>query len=176
MLPSLTPDTRAAVSIPPPPRFRPIKGAVLEAHWEPSGASGAVGLTDAQKAGLRYEARVQDWLSNSLKGCYVVAPYLHFRDDSGPRTAIPDGVMFGLHHATIFEIKSQHTHSAWWQLRRLYEPVVKALSEVRTVMLVEVVRSFDPAAGFPEPIKLCYALEDALDSESNRIKVLVWKP
>lgn len=175
MLPSLTPDRRQVVSIPPPPRFRHICGEIREARWEPSGTTASVGMTAAQKAGLRYEARAQDWLATQLQGSYHVAPYLHFRDDSGPRTAIPDGISFGFREATIFEIKSQHTHAAWWQLRRLYEPVVKKLGGIDFVRCVEVTRSFDPLAGFPEEVVICYSLDDVFEEESNRVRVLIWK-
>lgn len=135
------------------------------------------GLTAAQKAGLRYEAKAQLWLSEQLGRAYQAAPYLHFEDNSGPRTLIPDGLFFDTGGtALVFEIKSQHMPEAWWQLRHLYEPVVRELGFIRRVSCVEVTKSFDPSMGFPEEVLLRRDLSKLLELPPEPFKVLLWRP
>src|ERR1043165_6993784 len=184
MLPQLTPNLCAdTVSAPPPPRYRPLNGEPRLVSWRPSSASGSVGLTEAQKAGLRYEAKVQDYLCAALGTSYYPAPYLHFLDGTvlenggAYRTLVPDGLFFAPEKLVyIFEFKSQHMPEAWYQLRKLYEPVVKRLDVDPRTSVIEVVRSYDPAMGFPEPVILCSSLDEALDSPLHSFKVLRWRP
>jgi hypothetical protein len=144
--------------------------------WQLSSAASGGGLTAAQKAGLRYEAKAQLYLRNQLAD-YVEAPIVTFVDSAvgSGRRVVPDGVVFRGRTIWIFEIKSQHTHAAWWQLRRLYEPVLWQLPGVEVVNCVEMTRSYDPAAGFPEPIELCYSLPEVM-RPGVRMKVFLWKP
>lgn len=174
MLPELTPNPPAAVGIPPPSSFRPLNGTPKRVRWQFSSAASGGGLTAAQKAGLRYEAKVQLFLRNALLD-YIEAPIVTFLDGgSQTRRVIPDGFVLRGARAWIFEIKSQHTHAAWWQLRHLYEPVMLALEGIQQVFCVEVVRSYDPAIGFPEPIELCHSLDEVF-LPSTMMKVLLWR-
>lgn len=141
-----------------------------------SDACGSKGFSAAQKAGLRYEAKAQDFLSSELSVRYYIAPYLHFLDMSGYRTLVPDGVLLEFDTAYIFEIKSQHMPEAWYQLRRLYEPVLAQLCGVRQTSCIEVVRSYDPSMGFPEEVQLFNDLDEALRAPRSSFKVLQWRP
>ena len=66
----------------------------------------------------------------------------------------PDGLDIDIRRGliTIVEFKLQHTSAAWWQTRRLYEPVVKAVfgTELWRFAIVEIVKWFDPDTAFPE--------------------------
>jgi hypothetical protein len=177
-LPQLTPDASTGLSVPPPPpRHRPLRGVPRFVKWRSSGATGSQGLTDAQKAGLRYEAKAQDFLSGALHSWYHVAPYLHFDDAGLSRTLVPDGILFD-HDGTamIFEIKSQHMPEAWWQLRKLYEPVVRELSFVNATSCIEVTKSYDPSMGFPEEVLVCHSLSELVAAPAHCFKVFVWRP
>lgn len=178
MLPELSPGVNADTSSAPPPlRFRPLEGTPRLVQWKPSDARGSVGLTEAQKNGLRYEAKAQDFLIEQLGPNYFPAPFLHFMTGSNYRTLIPDGLYFTPHGlVVIFEIKSQHMPEAWWQLRKLYEPVVKQLPLCTKTSCVEVVKSFDPSMGFPERIRLCSNITDAICRPAEDFKVLHWRP
>jgi hypothetical protein len=54
----------------------------------------------------------------------------------------------------LFEVKARFTSDAWWQLRKLYEPVVRAAFSPKTLLSVIICRSFDPSVAFPEPYEL----------------------
>lgn len=175
MLPQIGLDrTAVPVEVPPPPHFHPLHGTPGNVRFRSSGAEGSRGLTAAQKAGLRYEAKAQDYLSKVLGGLYHVAPYLHFTDLSGSRTVVPDGLYLNDGEAIVFEIKISHMPDAWWQLRRLYQPVVERLSYVHSVSVIEVVRSFDPSQAFPEEVKVIRGLDGLVSSPNFR--VLLWRP
>lgn len=175
MLPELTPNLATPVRIPPPPSFRPLNGIPKRVNWRASGAVSGGSLTAAQRAGLRYEAKAQLYLRSALAD-YIEAPIVTFLDGgSQGRRIIPDGMIVRGKSLWIFEIKHQHTHSAWWQLRRLYEPVLRRLEGVERTFCIEMVRSYDPAAGFPEPVRVATSLLEAIEP-SVEMKVFLWKP
>jgi len=168
-------DFTFSAPLPPvPPRsFRPLEGEPEEVKWHPRTHFLGGGKTEAQKRGLRFEEKVQMRLRNQLGPRYFRNPFLEFTANGGWRSLVPDGIFFspeGL--AFLFEVKAQHMPEAWWQLRQLYEPVVRNLSFVNQVSCIEVVRSYDPAMGFPEPVKLCRKLDEALDRPVKEFKVL----
>jgi hypothetical protein len=104
------------------------------------------------------------------RGCVTRRkPKITFR-----RSFVPDGLYLNDGEAIVFEIKISHMPDAWWQLRRLYQPVVERLSYVHSVSVIEVVRSFDPSQAFPEEVKVIRGL-DGLVSSSN-FRVLLWRP
>lgn len=175
MLPQITPSPGAVASVPPPSRFRPLAGTPSGVSMRTCVARGSVGLTEAQRNGLRYEAKAQDFLVNALGHEYYQQPYLHFVDGHSCRTLVPDGILIHEGYATIFEIKSQHMPEAWWQLRKLYEPVVRQLGGVRLTSCVEMVRGYDPAMGFPEEVVLCSKLSEVLEESALKFKVLQWR-
>ena len=111
---------------------------------------------------------------------YLPSPMLHFHDDSGFRTCIPDGLHVTHQNDTtrftIFEIKSQHMPEAWWQLRRLYEPVVRALQPKAEVALVEICRTLDAHTPFPEEPELIEDLKTFISTASDgRFGVFRWR-
>lgn len=166
----------ARVQVLPPPRFRPLQGTPRNVTMKRTLGEPSKGLTAAQKAGLRYEAKAQLHLRSVFGPSYRTAPLLHFEDDSGWRTCIPDGIYvgsFGL--LVIFEIKSQHCPEAWWQLRRLYQPVVEALRFVKDVSVCEVTKSFDPMMPFPELVKQA-SLAALSSSPESQFCVHIWRP
>lgn len=177
VLPQLTPDGLAETAGAPPPRsFKPIVGKPTHVRWLNAKIFGgaSAGRTSAQQNGLRYEAKVQDHLKKRFPVDYHIQASLSFRDDTGPRIVVPDGVLLRRRDAVIFEIKSQHMPEAWWQLSRLYKPVLEEFWK-GPITCCEVVRSFDPSIGFPEPIKLCHSIDDVLDESPVDFKVLLWR-
>lgn len=182
VLPQLTPDAGAEPAVgAPPPRFKPIRGKITYVRLSHGPPFKSLGYTVAQTNGLRFEQKVQVFLKNMLGASYRVQPFLHFddQDEHGttrPRSCIPDGLYVDDHgHATIVEIKSQHMPEAWWQLRKLYEPVVQALPFVNSTSVLEIVKSFDPAMGFPEPVLVFQSWREAVTSDVSKFKVLTWR-
>lgn len=158
MLPHLSPlngDLAGVpVQVPPPPRFKPIVGRIEEVDYAPHSHFMGKGRTASQKAGLVYEDRIRSRLRENHSTVYLDQPTLHFRDGGGWRTCIPDGLDVFDDKVIIVEIKSQHMPEAWWQLRRLYEPVVRKLFLNTPVAVLEICRVYDPSMPFPEKVTL----------------------
>lgn len=123
-------------------------------------------------AGLRFERTVQRELTAKYDTFLHGVPFIFYTADSGRHTCIPDGFMLHGGELVIFEIKIRHTPDAWFQLRRLYQPVVqRALG--RPTRLLEVVKSYDPTVSFPEPHFICQDLETFLRSRAE-VGCLIW--
>lgn len=136
---------RADLSNTPPPFLRPVV------------------LKGKQKAGMDYEARGHIKLSGLFAEAYLDSPWFTFTDrrDKG-RWCQPDGLIFDLHRnrITIVEFKLKHCPRAWWQLHKLYLPVIKAaFGSDWEFCLVEICRTFDPATPFEGTIKRVKDLE-----------------
>lgn len=105
------------------------------------------------------------------------SPWFVFAQEgySRPRWCQPDGLLLDLYagRIVIVEIKYQHTPDAWWQVRQLYQPVVRsAFGPDWDIRACEVVKWYDPAIGFPEPVAL--AKDPALVRDT--FGVHIWKP
>lgn len=109
----------------------------------------------AQKAGLRYEKRALVHLALELDERLTSHPAFKF--NQGKRLdefAIPDAIYFGEEVLTIFEIKIRHTADAWYQLKRLYLPVVQRAYPEKIINLCEVYRSFDSSVVLPNAVQV----------------------
>lgn len=165
MIPNLSSGTslavrHAAVPVPPPLNFKPLNGAPRKVHMQgpfigtkPTGSA-------AQKGGIRYERKAQEWLKEKCSS-YLASPQFTFRDDGGGRSIVPDGIATwqddGEETLAIFEIKIQHMPDAWWQLEKLYKPVLSAWHPTAHVVCVEVTKTYDPAVPFPCEHELIYS-------------------
>lgn len=132
-----------------PRGFRPIKGLPTDVRF-----GGTVpqneGRTYAQKEGLRYEQKVHDVLSAIYGDDYTPHPSILYRDRRGLRRAIPDGTLRIGAMLVVVEVKLSHTERAWWQLIRLYVPLLSRLYPPGTrIAPVEICRSYDPAISLP---------------------------
>ena len=166
------------MQVPPPPRFRAVVGKPRNVSLNPNNPfRGQRGNTAAKQAGVLYERKAQDHLRDVFGPGYYDTPIVHFHDDSGARTCMPDGVFFQGERTLVVECKSQHMPEAWWQLRRLYEPVLRKLAGTGSLVLLEVVRSYDPHTPFPEQPALVYnAKEWFHNAEDKSLGVYRWKP
>ena len=104
----------------------------------------------AKGRGIRYEKKVQGILENRYGERYVPSPWILFSEGSGlrPRYCQPDGLLidFIRGRITIVEIKYNHCELAWWQLFRLYRPVVSHIfGQQWEYSCCEVVKWYDPA-------------------------------
>jgi hypothetical protein len=145
----------------------------------PLGLECATRHSPAQKRGLRYQAKALEALDDSgLFKLFVPSPWIEFHDYHGQRICQPDAIGFSEGYeapvATIFEIKLSHTIMAYWQLRRLYEPVVRAMFPEYTVRVCEVTRLFDPHTPWPEDIALCMFLDD-IPRLNDTFGVIQWR-
>lgn len=129
------------------------------------------GRTYAQKLGLRYEQKVHDVLSAIYQSRYRASQSILFEDRTGLRRAIPDGLLELPDRLVIVEIKYSHCELAWWQLNRLYAPLVLRLIP-RPIYVCEIVHSFDPDVKWPGPQVLVDSLHKL---PMNGTGVLQWK-
>lgn len=170
------------VPVPAPSWFRGINGHASRVWLEEAEKyTPEKGDTAARKAGLHYEAKVQQALMQILPG-YMAAPKVTFVDKSGMRFAIPDGIYAPDKEnlLTVFEIKFSHVPDAWWQLEKKYRPLLEIWRPNSRVLSVEIVRTFDSAVPFPCKFEFLPSLEALFSFVSGAAKepfgVFQWRP
>lgn len=166
-----------ALPLIPPLHFRPLSSHVTNSRLRLSDYITAEGLTASQKNGLRYERAVQCFLYETFHDYYHPAPYIHFEDGGVARTCQPDGFLMDQRGGGIFlfEIKYQHCPEAWWQLVKLYTPLLQRLYPQHKVSCVEICRSYDPSTPFPCPITLVEDIEKWTSEPRIDFGVLRWR-
>ena len=78
----------------------------------------------------------------------------------------------------VYEMKYSHTARAWWQLRRMYEPLLRAYTLQTndanwTIEVCEVTKWYDPQVDFPEPVTL---VRDPSSIPKGKFGVHIWSP
>lgn len=106
------------------------------------------GGSAAKRMGLAYEQRIHDVLSAIYGRDYRPHPSMLYEDRGGLRRAIPDGLLWIAPRFVLVEIKYSHCELAWWQLNRLYLPLLTKILHA-PVECVEVCRLYDPSVTFP---------------------------
>ena len=140
----------------PPPRFKLVKNAVSPRFCEPpSFATGVAkrGGRGKRAEGVRYESKVQEHLCDFYGDAYLPGPWLQFYDPD-QRICQPDGILFDFERGviTLIEIKLRHCTDAYWQLRKLYQPVLRGMfpASLWDIRCIEIVRWYDPCVVWPE--------------------------
>jgi hypothetical protein len=160
----------------PPPHFQlpllPIKAAFPE-NW----THVTTGLTASQKAGLRYEKKVQFILREQYGIRYHANQVIRFVDQRGGGCCVPDGLIRLEDRTIIVEIKSQHMPESWWQLRKKYEPVIRVAFPSRSiVLLLEICRSLDVDMPYPEKFTFVSSISDwTREAKDGDLGVMKWK-
>lgn len=174
---TVLPVTVQASELAPPLGFRAAEG--VRSAWlvgeGPFGRTPRRGDTPARRQGLRYEKEVLAHLSDRLGVGFRPSPWFKFTTGEGLRYCQPDGLFTHKEGVVIFECKYTFTSDAWWQLRKLYEPVVCAALKCNRVDHVVICRKFDPATVFPEPTQRTQLL-DGWHAALHSIGVYEWKP
>ena len=162
-----------------PSRFKPA-GEVADVRLSRE-APGFIPKTPKLKGkkaeGIKYENKAHGYIEG-LTDYYLPSPWLHFQMQKTNtwRWCQPDGLICDMKQGkiTIIEFKLQHTVQAWWQLRRLYEPVVKKLfGEKFTYSMLEIARWVDPDIDFPEHYTY---IKDPMEVEVGAFGVHIWNP
>jgi hypothetical protein len=111
--------------------------------------------------GLRYQAFVMEKLAH-LVDVDVPEPWIKFEAKGDVRWAQPDWLGFDLFAGKIFvvEVKLTRTPEAWWQLNRLYLPLLKELFPKWVLVPVEVAANV-ALFSTPEPVRGIQKLQDA---------------
>jgi hypothetical protein len=134
----------------------------------------------AKARGVAYERKAQRYLAECAIGKpraeYISGPWIEFEDASGRRWCQPDGLFLDHEHSVciIAEIKYRHCAEAWWQLWRLYLPVVRVLYRSYGYGCLEVVRYHDPQTPFPA--RYTFTPEATAIPQANLTAVHIWNP
>lgn len=140
--------------------------------------------TEAKRAGRRYERAAITYLEGfvATKQLPVLAKFGQWWGfDAGMEHGrkCQTDVVFLNHEkqlATIIEVKKLHTTEAWWQLRRYYEPVLRAFySPGWQFNCIEMCKTFDPSFPFPEPIYDVESLENWVTMVQPGLGVFRWR-
>ncbi len=170
----------------PPLRFRPIFGDIRSAWPCESGPFANVKKiygTAAQKNGKRYEKKVLEKLTDLFGSSFFPGHWLRFHDASGLRYCQVDGLLHSERLTAIFEVKYSFTSDGWWQLRRLYEPVIRRAYKPSRLALVLICRNFDGGVPFPEPFRIVPPVFDESGAfgapdwagDCEQISVIPWR-
>jgi len=137
------PETSPRMTAKVPKGFKPVK----RLQWAkvvdtPQFAQTPVRVKGAKAKGLRYEKRVQDYLDKAVGDSWASLPglWMHFEDFRGVSYAQADWVGFNAREGKICiaEIKLSRVARAWWQLNRLYRPLVHHIFPGWDILLVEI--------------------------------------
>lgn len=161
--------------VPAPASFKPA-GRILDARFCPPPALKRKRYTGRRLAGVQYEKKVQAHLCDLYPDRYIPSPWLKFFAEGKWRWCQPDGLLLDIKRGriTIVEVKYQHTADAWWQVRHLYEPVLRAIfpAELWHFDACEIVKWYDPEITFPERV----VLAQEVDMKHPAFKVHIWRP
>ena len=159
--------------------FEPDTVEVAEFSDTPPSFLGEAPRRGRRYQGIKYERRAQLFLAESLGPEYIPSPWLRFRlrGDSTLHWCQPDGIFFDVRagQITIVEIKYQHCADAWFQLNRLYLPVLQKMfpRSMWDFATIEVVKWYDCATEVPQPPRLRESVRAARPGEFG---VFIWKP
>ena len=145
-----------------PETFNGIRGNAsnVTTCLKPEFTMGRSRSTPAKSSGLRYQRKVEKWLKSHYgEHSLFIGQWLEYRDASGRRYAQPDAWVIGRTKVALFEIKVGHSELAWWQLKKLYLPLLAQLYEL-PVVPVEIVKSYDPLAFFPGPHSVVFTPDE----------------
>lgn len=120
--------------------------------------------------GVKYEKKVHGVLGDRYGTDYMPSQWIRYRShDERVRWCQPDGVLVDrkTKTLTIVEVKYNHTALAWWQLFRLYLPVLERLFDGHgyAFRCVEVCKWYDPAVRTPAAVRLRDSLENVKENE-----------
>lgn len=126
----------------------------------------------AQKAGLAFQKHVVKWAGERNDLFLEVGPWFAFTDDSDSRHFCQPDLLIRVNGLVLVcEIKLRWTADAWWQLRKIYLPVLEKFWPTSSFAPVCLCKSFDPAVSFPEEIQIRSELEECTTSPFNVVLV-----
>lgn len=149
-------------------------------------------FTKQQREGLRYEKKAIEYLNGLLEkhnkarsdgdgsGKYSLhaSRWIMFKNTKSNESEIrfcqPDAFFIDEENKKIilFEIKLQHTQTAWAQIRLLYEPVLRFIFPGFQLAAIELCKWLDPHSSFPEQY---FYTEDVFSAEEGKFGIHLFK-
>lgn len=133
-------------------------------------------MSQAQRAGIAYEKKVLAMLSERF-GLFLSHLPFRFTAEFGTERCIPDGIILSPGDRsllTVVEVKHRHTADAWFQLKQLYLPVVRAAFPRHRIQLLEICKCYDPAVNLPEEQELVEDLVKYVVEGGHSLAVYSW--
>ncbi|NJL72042.1 MAG: hypothetical protein HC888_10870 [Candidatus Competibacteraceae bacterium] len=108
---------------------------------------------------MRFEKRVLNALKEAYGDALELNPWFMFEENGELRYCSPDAVLH-VKRPIALEVKHGHCERAYYQLHRLYIPVLSAFFG-EPFRAVEIVKWYDPRTYFPGAIELVSSVEKA---------------
>lgn len=142
----------------------------------PHGEKPARRSSAAQRAGLAYQRKVARLVVEGFSSWDVrIGPWFLYCDASGRRRYCqPDLLLRDGKSGTILlvEVKLRWTSDAWYQVRKLYQPVVELCHNPPLLFTLCICKSYDPAIVVPEEVALSDRLGAPLLRDKFNVLVL----
>lgn len=142
-------------------------------------------VTGKKRQGINYEKKAQDYVEFSLAQRrlsagnlqYLRSPWLCYRIVGRQDIFYcqPDGIILDSEQRklVILEMKLSHTAHAWYQIRKLYQPVLSLIYPDYSMAALEIVRWLDPHVPFPETFKF---VDDVVWFDVEKFGVHIFNP
>lgn len=173
----------------PPAKFFPV-GTVTWAQFAPAEpayiAQNKKKVKGSRAAGLAYERKAKVMLETCFfslisplspppEASLLLGPWISYKTAKSSRICYcqPDVLLVNSEEKklTIYEIKLQHCTFAWWQVRKLYEPILRKIYPNFTISAMEIVKWLDPHIPFPETF---YYASSPFDLFDNRFGIHIY--
>lgn len=128
-------------------------GEILEAGFseEPS-FKRRVSRKGAKGAGLAYEKKVHEKLTDQFGGVYLASPWIKYCEEGrGSKYCQPDGLVFDVNAGVILvvECKLSFTSDAYFQMAHKYVPILEAMFPEWEVHGVQVCKIYGFGTVYP---------------------------
>jgi hypothetical protein len=125
-----------------------------------------------QLKGLKFEAQVTSKLDRLDDWEGIPGIWFEFKDQTGHRYAQADWVGFNFRKGVcvIVEVKLSRVAKAWWQLNKLYYPLVSHLFHSWPIAMVEVVANMKPV-DIPKPVVAITSLNEAVPNQTSLMRI-----
>lgn len=145
-------------------------------------------LRGNRRQGILYEKKAQEYLINKINQAGLkhievkTNPWIIYQElqdkqmaGSSVRYCQPD--MLVIDHSEklvrIIEIKLSHTADAFFQVRRLYEPVLRLIYDNYDFAAMEITQWYDPHVRFPESF---YFEPEILNLQKGKFAINIYNP
>lgn len=126
----------------------------------------------ARAAGHRFEAKVVKALEQKYPSFTTSLAFQFKTEYAEKNICIVDGLLALDDEVVVVEVKLRHTVDAWFQLRKLYQPVLKKALN-KPIRALEICSVYEPQARFPEPFLIVTNIEEFIRSRCD-LGVLIW--